>query len=385
MSDSASRRLAALARQLNVHPRNYTGHGRASAGGVSGGEMKALVKVGDTVSVQHVPIPTATGKDVVVRMVAAALNPTDLARMGLHGEVQGRMAAADGKGIKGGFFGGKGQQGVFGGEGAGVVVEVGPDADQTLLGKRVAAWSLMTQGSYAEYYKVPGDWTVELPPNVSFQQAAGPMINPMTALAMVDIAKAGGHKCMIHTAAASQLGQMLVRLCKIEQLELINVVRKPEQVKILREQGAQHVLNINDAAFRKEFASLTQTTQATIAFDAVGGDCTTALMLGMPVGSRVLIYGSLAGGDVKVPKAGQLLGMTPGTSVEGWNYGAWMIASGPAKRYATQQRAASMLGDVLATRFGRTCSLEELVKPDALEYYSKLSTNSKVAVMLRAE
>lgn len=374
-----------LAAQLNVQPRIHTGHERASACGVSGGEMKALVKVGDTLSVQHVPMPTATGNDVVVRMVAAALNPTDLARMGLHGEVQGKTAAADGKGIKGGFFGAKGQQGAFGGEGAGVVVEVGPEADKTLLGKRVAAWSLMTQGSYAEYYKVPGDWTVELPPNVSFQQAAGPMINPMTALAMVDIAKAGGHKCMIHTAAASQLGQMLVRLCKNAKLELINVVRKPEQVNILMEQGAQNVLNINDTSFRNDFAKLTQATQATIAFDAVGGDSTTALMLGMPVGSRVLVYGSLAGGEIKVPKAGQLLGMIPGTSVEGWNYGAWMIASGPAKRYSTQQRAASMLGDVLATKFGRTCSLEELVKPDTLEYYSKLSTNSKVAVMISVE
>merc|ERR1711879_465887 len=99
--------------------------------------------------------------------------------------------------------------------------------------------------------------------------------------------------------------------------------------------------------------------------------------MGMPVGSRVLVYGSLGGGEVAVPKAGVLLGTIPGTTVEGWNYGVWMATIGPERRYATQQKAASMLGDVLATTFGRTCNLEDLMEPDALEYYTKLSTNSK--------
>ena len=199
-------------------------------------EMLALVKEGDTLRVANVPVPAVDGKDVLVRMRAAALNPTDLARMGLHGEAQGKMAASDGQGIQGGFYGGKGQQGVFGGEGAGVVVAAGPEADQSLVGKRVAAWSLVSQGSYAEYYKVPGDWTVAIPDSVSFLEAAAPAINPLTALAMVDIAKTGGHRCLIHTAAASQLGQMLGRLCQQEGLELINVVRKAEQVELLQSQ-----------------------------------------------------------------------------------------------------------------------------------------------------
>merc|ERR1712187_74317 len=101
---------------------------------------------------------------------------------------------------------------------------------------------------------------------------------------MVDIAKTGGHQCIVHTAASSQLGQMLVRLCKVEGLELINIVRKKEQVDILKGIGAEHVLNSTDADFRKQFSKLARATGASIAFDAVGAEITTSLMLGMPPG-----------------------------------------------------------------------------------------------------
>ena len=367
---AAGRRLTATTRALS----------QAQAGIAE--TMKALVKDGDVLEIRSVPVPKVEGGDVLVKMHAAALNPTDLARMGLHGETQGKMAAVDGSGqIKGGFYGGKGQQGVFGGEGSGIVVAAGPDADQSLVGKRVAAWSLATQGSYAEYYKVPGSWTVEIPDSVSFEQAAAPAINPLTALAMVDIAKTEGHRCMIHTAAASQLGQMLIRLCELEGLELINIVRKPEQVELLRELGAENVLNISDGSFRKEFSAVAKAAKATIAFDAVGGETTRALMLGMPTGSRVLVYGSLGGGDVTVPKAGQLLAAVPGTTLEGFNYGGWMAAIGSARRYAAQQQAAAMLGDTLATTFGRSLQLEELVTAESVEYFSKIGTNNKVVIV----
>merc|ERR1719291_896775 len=141
---------------------------------------------------------------------------------------------------------------------------------------------------------------------------------------------------------------MLVRLCKVEGLELINIVRKREQVDFLKSAGAEHVFNSADADFRKQFAKRAQASRATIAFDAVGGDTTAALMLGLPPGSRIVVYGSLGGGDVKAPKAGQLLAAVPGTTLEGWNYGVWMAAIGPRRRLAAQRQAASMLGDVLA-------------------------------------
>jgi NADPH:quinone reductase-like Zn-dependent oxidoreductase len=184
----------------------------------------------------------------------------------------------------------------------------------------------------------------------------------------------------VHTAAASQLGQMLVPLCKLEGLQLINVVRRQEQVELLQALGAEHVLNLTDPDFRQAFGALAKELGGTLAFDAVGAATTKALVLGMPPKSRVCVYGALGGGGVDVGLAGQLLGMVPGTSVEGFNYGSWMADIGPARRHAEQAKAAALLGGVLRTSFGRECRLEDLVEAESLAYYSALGTNAKVVV-----
>lgn len=355
-------------------------------------EMRALIKDGDVVSIQSVPLPELGAHDLLVRVEAAALNPTDMANFGVMGEVQAGAITAEGGSLSGGISKPTSKPKGFGGEGCGVVVAVGADADPSWMGKRVAAWSLITQGSYAEYYKVPAGWTVELPDDISFIEAAAPAINPITALAMMDEAKMGGHTCLVHTAAASQLGQMLVPLCKMEGITLINVVRRQEQVDILEAIGAEHVVNITEDSFRGDFGKLAAEHNATLAFDAVGGDTTKAIMLGMPGGvginvggpnTRICVYGALGGGDVVMPLAGQMLGLKHSVSVEGWNYAGWMATIGDARRYAAQATAASMLGanGALKTTFGKQCGLEDLVEPESLEYYSKIGTNAKVVVL----
>ena len=341
--------------------------------------MRALIKEGDVVSVQEVPLPECTGDDLLVRVEAAALNPTDMANIGVMGTAQAEAVTAEGGALRGGISRPVKAPRGFGGEGAGVVVACGPDADPGFMGKRVAAWSLLTQGSYAEYYKVPASWTVEIPDDVSFVQAAGPAINPITALGMIDEAKDGGHACIVHTAAASQLGQMLVPLCKLEGIELINIVRRDEQVELLKSLGAEHVLNITDDSFRGAFGALAEQLGGTLAFDAVGSDTTKSLMLGMPAKSRICVYGALGGGAVDVPSAGQMLGLKHGTTCEGWNYGGWMAAIGDARRYAEQGKAASMLGDVLKTTFGKEATLENLVDPCATHTPSAGSAPSEIA------
>ena len=333
----------------------------ASDSGSLPATMRALIKDGDTVSVQSVPLPTCDGANLLVRVEAAALNPTDMANMGVMGPEQAAAVKAEGGVLVGGVSRPVSRPRGFGGEGSGVVVAAGPDADPAWVGKRVAAWSLLTQGSYAEYYKVPESWTVELPDELSFVQAAAPAINPITALGMVDEAKTGGHTCIVHTAAASQLGQMLVALCKQEGIDLINVVRRKEQVELLKGLGAQHVANISEGSFRSEFGALASSLNATLAFDAVGGDTTRQIMLGMPGGTgvnvrgpktRICVYGALGGGDVTMPTAGQMLGLKHGVSVEGWNYGGWMASIGDARRRAEQAKAvrfAAVVGFALAS------------------------------------
>ncbi len=342
MTATAQRRLA---QQLLVVRRSHVGGDTA---GLLPATMRALIKDGNTVSVQSVPVPGCDGANLLVRVEAAALNPTDMANIGVMGSEQAAAVKVKDGALMGGISRPVSQPRGFGGEGSGVVVAAGPDADPSWVGKRVAAWSLLTQGSYAEYYKVPQSWTVELPDDLSFVQAAAPAINPVTALGMVDEAKMGGHTCIVHTAAASQLGQMLVALCKQEGIDLINVVRREEQVELLKTLGAQHVVNIAEVSFRSEFGTLASSLNATLAFDAVGGDTTRQIMLGMPGGvginmhatkTRICVYGALGGGDVLMPKAGQMLSLKHGVSVEGWNYGGWIASIGDARRYAEQIRA----------------------------------------------
>lgn len=342
MTATAQRRLA---QQLVAVRCSHVGGDTA---GLLPATMRALIKDGNTVTVQSVPVPTCDGANLLVRVEAAALNPTDMANIGVMGPEQAAAVKVKDGALMGGISRPVTRPRGFGGEGCGVVVAAGPDADPSWVGKRVAAWSLLTQGSYAEYYKVPQSWTVELPDDLSFVQAAAPAINPVTALGMVDEAKMGGHSCIVHTAAASQLGQMLVALCKQEGIDLINVVRREEQVELLKALGAEHVVNTAEDSFRSEFGTLASSLNATLAFDAVGGDTTRQIMLGMPGGvginvrgpkTRICVYGALGGGDVVMPKAGQMLGLKHGVSVEGWNYGGWMTSIGDARRYAEQAKA----------------------------------------------
>jgi NADPH:quinone reductase-like Zn-dependent oxidoreductase len=337
----------AMARQRLAHQLTVL-RGSHVAADVLPATMRALIKEGDTVSVQSVPLPACEGSDLLVRVEAAALNPTDMANIGVMGPEQAAAVTAEGGALSGGIGRPASRPRGFGGEGSGVVVAAGPDADPAWLGKRVACWSLLTQGSYAEYYKVPESWTVELPDDVSFVEAAAPAINPITALGMIDEAKMGGHTSIVHTAAASQLGQMLVSLCKLEGIDLINVVRRQEQVDLLEALGAEHCVNITDDSFRADFGALATSLNATLAFDAVGGDTTRQIMLGMPGGvgvnvggpkTRICVYGALGGGDIVMPKAGQMLGLKHSVSVEGWNYAGWMASIGDTRRYAEQAKA----------------------------------------------
>ena len=224
------------------------------------------------------PTPRPGPGQVLVRVAAAPCNPSDLVFMqGLYG-------------LK------KPLPTVPGWEGAGSVVASGGGLmGKWLTGKRVACGGQSdADGTWAEYYLADVKGCVPLRKGVSFEQGATLLINPLTAWAMVDTAKKGGHRAIVQTAAASQLGRMVLRLAKDAGMPLINVVRRQEQEDLLRSLGAKVVLNSESESFEARLREECHRLKATIGFDAVCGEMTGKIMEAMAPDALVLVYGVLS-------------------------------------------------------------------------------------------
>ncbi len=154
-------------------------------------------------------------------------------------------------------------------EGAGVVTNAGPSPEaQALLGKTV---SIFVGGMYGQLRKARAADCLVLPAGIKTEEAASAFVNPLTALGMLETARREGHKGLVHTAAASNLGQILNRLCQADGIPLVSIVRSEEQVQILKGLGAKHIVNSAQASFRDDLVSALKATGATLAFDAIGG------------------------------------------------------------------------------------------------------------------
>ena len=250
---------------------------------LTGREMRSTISEGGklTLSLETVTIGTPDADEVIIRIEAAPINPSDLGM--LLGPADVSTAEA------GGPAGGAadrptlaftvpqkrlasvrarlGQSLPIGNEGAGTVIAAGRNA-KALEGKRVA---MIGGAMYADYRKIGMGEVVVLPEGASAADGASMFVNPLTALGFVETARAQGHKAIIHTAAASNLGQMLLRICLADDIALINIVRSGEQVELLRSLGARYVLNSKDADFLPRLTDAIAQTGATIAFDAIGG------------------------------------------------------------------------------------------------------------------
>lgn len=245
--------------------------------------MKAVVNKlsGSNVvyGVAEVPTPTISGdKDLIIKMIASPINPSDLGMVGLvarfgganvvAGESSSTVAAPIPEAAAG-MFAGKTHLPV-GTEGTGVVVAAGasPEA-QALIGKNVAG---TFGGAYAQYAKCQTDTEMfAVLPDGTGAEAAALFVNPLTAVGFVHTMREEGHTAMVHTAAASQLGRMLVKLCKEEGIQLVNIVRKEEGVATLKALGAEFVVNSSAPTFKEDLLAAIKATGATIAFDATGG------------------------------------------------------------------------------------------------------------------
>ena len=362
-------------------------------------QLRSLVKkTGELeLSLVEIPVPEPRPDEVVVRVEAAPLNPSDLGNLFAGADLgsarfEGPSArpvvtASIPAGALKAVAGRVGVSSPVGNEGAGVVVEAGssPGA-QALLGRTVAA---LGGGMYAQYRCVPVAQCLPLPEGTSAADGASSFVNPLTALGMVETMRREGHTALVHTAAASNLGQMLNRLCLKDGIGLVNIVRKPEQAELLKSLGAVHVCNSGAASFLEELTLALVATGATLAFDATGGGKLASQILGAmeaalgrkateysrygtSVHKQVYIYGGLERGPTELNRS---YGMA-------WGIGGWLVFPflqklGPEAAQRLKARVAAELKTTFASSYSRELSLAEMLRPEVLAAYGTQATGAK--------
>jgi NADPH2:quinone reductase len=226
---------------------------------------------------REVPVPHPGPGEVLVRMAAAPINPSDI-------------------GFMKGSYGDHGSTPVVPGfEGSGTVIASGTGLfPRLLLGKRVACFG-SPSGTWAEYLVTRAALCVPLKKDISSEQGAMMLVNPLTALAFFTIAKRDGHEAIVNTAAASALGRMILRLGRRHQVPVINVVRRADQADLLTTLGAEYVLESTDRNFVSTLLAMMQRLKATLILDAVGGELAEQLLDAAPFGSTLLLYANLSG------------------------------------------------------------------------------------------
>jgi NADPH:quinone reductase len=274
---------------------------------------------------------------------------------------------------------------IVGNEGAGTVVRAGAQA-QSLMGRVVAT---QTPGMYAQYRVAKAQHCLVLPEGTSPKLAASAFINPLTALGMVETMRREGHTALVHTAAASNLGQMLNRVCIADGIALVNIVRSAEQAKILHDIGAKYVLDSTSETFADALTDAVAETGATLAFDAIGGGTLAATILasmetaagrgvttynryGSPIHKQVYVYGVL---DKRPIEIARKFGMAWG--IGGWLMTWFMQKIGPQDAQRLRDRVAAELTTTFASRYSAELSLDEALDPDMIRAYRRSATGEK--------
>ncbi|MBE8220930.1 MAG: zinc-binding dehydrogenase [Alphaproteobacteria bacterium] len=358
--------------------------------------FSTIDKDGLTLALTDVETPTPEGAHVLVEIEACPINPSDM--FPLFGPADMMNAKFDGKTLTAPLPADRmamvasrlGQALPVGNEGAGRVVAAGDDAAaQALMGKRVA---ILSGATYARYALVPAAACLPHHDKTTAQEAASSFVNPLTSLAMLETMKRDGAKGIVHTAAASNLGQMMVKLCKAESVPLVNVVRKPEQEALLKQLGAEHIVNSTAPDFHEALTAAIDATGATIAFDAIGGGTMAADILtcmervasknitglntyGSEQHKQVYVYGSLDFGPTTLPRA---FGMCWG--VGGWLMRTILAALPPARTMELYTKVANEITTTFASHYSAEISLAGLLDPANIAQYLPRQTGTKYLV-----
>jgi NADPH2:quinone reductase len=368
----------------------------------TGRQLRSLVTQDGTLelSLLDIPIPEPQPNEVLIRIEASPINPSDLGVLFAGADmatakvsgpaddpiVTASIPAAAMRALAGRV----GKSIPAGNEGAGVVVEAGSSAGaQALAGRTVA---VAGGAMYAQYRCVDAAQCLALPEGTPATAGASSFVNPLTALGMVVTMRREGHSAIVHTAAASNLGQMLNKLCIEEDVPLVNIVRKSEQEDILKAIGAVHVCNSTSPSFMGDLTQALIETSATLAFDATGGGrlagqiltCMEAALTansgeysryGSTTHKQVYIYGGLDRGPTVFNRN---FGMA-------WGVGGWLLTpflqSIAAEEFGIlRQRVASGLETTFASTYTKEVSLAEALQPDAFSVYAMHATGEKYLI-----
>ena len=354
------------------------------------------------ISIATVAKPIPSDDEVLIRVEAAPINPSDLGlllsfaadltsinvsgsgdetvtTMKIHPALMGSMKPRLDESMQ------------VGNEGAGVIVDAGVNA-KDLIGKTVG---LAGGAMYSQYRCVPAASCLVMNDGTSSSEAASSFVNPLTALAFVETMKMESHTAMVHTAAASNLGQMLVKICKADSVPLVNIVRKQEQVDILKGLGAEYVCNTSDPDFMESLVSALVATGATLGFDATGGgnggELPGQILAAMEIAAnktakeysrygsdtykQVYIYGGLDQSPTILKRA---FGMS-------WGLGGWLLTPmigkiGMERFGQMRQRVAQEITTTFASNYVQEISFEEMLQPEIIKSYAKQATGKKYLV-----
>jgi NADPH:quinone reductase len=368
----------------------------------TGLQLRSLIKKSGELelSLASVPVPEPAADEVVVRVEASPINPSDLGL--LVGAADMSTAKASGtkdspvvtakvpEGAMNAMAGRLDESMPVGNEGAGVVIETGSsDAAKALMGKTVA---MIGGAMYAQYRCLKVSECLPLPAGITPAEGASCFVNPLTALGMTETMRRDGHKALVHTAAASNLGQMLNKICLKDGIGLVNIVRSAEQADILRKIGAKHVVDSTSPTFMKDLTSALVETGATLAFDAIGGGKLAGQILtcmeaainktakvynryGSSVHKQVYVYGALDPRPIELNRA---FGMAWG--VGGWLLFPFLQKIGPAEGAKLRQRVVDELKTTFASHYTQVVSLQEALQLNHIAVYGKRATGEKYLI-----
>ncbi|MEH2477691.1 NADPH:quinone reductase-like Zn-dependent oxidoreductase [Nitrobacteraceae bacterium AZCC 2146] len=371
-------------------------------GNITGLQLRSLITSSGELelSLARVEIAEPGPDEVVVRVEASPINPSDLGL--LLGAADPATAKTSGTGdatvVKAtvpqvamkAMAGRLDEAMPVGNEGAGVVIKAGASAAaQALLGKTVA---MIGGAMYAQYRTMKASDCLPLPDGTTAAEGASCFVNPLTSLGMVETMRREGHTALVHTAAASNLGQMLNKICLKDGIDLVNIVRSEDQETLLRELGAKYVCNSASPTFMDDLTAALVATGATLAFDAIGGGRLAGQILtcmeiaanktakvysryGSTVHKQVYIYGGL---DTRPTEFSRSFGMA-------WGMGGWLLFPflqkiGQADAQRLRARVAAELKTTFASHYTKVVSLQEVLQLDNIAAYAKRATGEKFLI-----
>ena len=368
----------------------------------TGLQIRSLVKASGELelSLLSLPIPDPNEDEVIIRVEATPINPSDLGLLLAVADITTVTATNSPTGpVVRALIPEAAMRGLqaridlalpVGNEGAGIVVRTGSSPQASaLLGKTVAT---IAGGMYAQYRCVKANQCVVLPPGTTPAEGASIFVNPLTALSMVDVMRREGHRALVHTAAASNLGQMLNRLCLKDSIALVNIVRSQAQEALLRNMGAEWVCDSNSPNFRQDLNDAMIATGATLAFDAIGGGTLASQILsameaainktakaysryGSATHKQVYIYGALDTGPTVLKR-----NFGPAFGLGGWLLTNYLQRIGHEAQDSLQARVLAELGTTFACSYTREISLTEALSLEAIAAYSLRTTGGKYLI-----